>query len=354
MTTPPLVSILMPVRDGERWLREAIDSVQAQTFGDFELIAIDDGSVDATPEILAGYAGRDERIRVLRHDHRGLVFALNQGLAEARGKLIARLDADDVALPERLARQVEHLKDNPDTVLLGAWADEIDEDGSLQGHLQPEPDPTRLATILLDKNPFVHSSMMFPLRIARTLGGYRTAFEAAEDHDLWLRMAETGKIANLPQVLIGYRVHRASVTRARTVRQLFSTRLAGLAARERRRTGRDPADQLDGPPDWNAAEADTSFFADAARIARFLVLADPDQARATDLAQVDLRSLDAVMNRMTHRERRVAQYAIANLLARSDRPKALSRLSLLARLIRLHPPRAAALLWNGLRPVPGR
>ena len=123
----PQVSVVLPVRNGARWLGEALQSVIAQTLAAWELIAIDDGSTDDTPGILADFAKRDGRIRVIRQEPLGLVAALNRGLAEVRAPLLARLDADDRALPERLDRQVRYLAGHPDVGLLGSWAHEIDE-----------------------------------------------------------------------------------------------------------------------------------------------------------------------------------------------------------------------------------
>ena len=124
-TTRPLISVVMPVRNGARWLSEAIESIIYQTCRDFELLVIDDGSTDETPEILTNWLSRDLRIRVLRQNERGLVAALNYGLDEARGSLIARLDADDRAIAHRLERQIRVLGDNPRVGLLGAWAQRI-------------------------------------------------------------------------------------------------------------------------------------------------------------------------------------------------------------------------------------
>jgi glycosyltransferase involved in cell wall biosynthesis len=125
----PAVSIVMPVRDGERFLQSAIDSVLAQSFTDFELIVIDDGSSDSTLAILAEAARRDPRIVVVSKGSMGIVAALNLGLAMARSPLVARLDADDIALPGRLARQVETMQRDPVLGVLGGFAELIDESG---------------------------------------------------------------------------------------------------------------------------------------------------------------------------------------------------------------------------------
>ena len=137
----PKVSVVLPVRNGARWLGEALRSVHSQTFADWELLAIDDGWTDQTPGILEDWAARDRRTRVIRQESLGLIAALNRGLDEARGPLLAELDADDRALPDRLDRQVRHLEANPAVGLLGTWAQEIGAAGKRRGQLRP---PSRL------------------------------------------------------------------------------------------------------------------------------------------------------------------------------------------------------------------
>ncbi|MBI3436795.1 MAG: glycosyltransferase [Proteobacteria bacterium] len=353
MRPPPRVSVLMPVRDGERFVTPAVRSILAQSLTDLELIVIDDGSRDNTPAIIAALADADARMRVVRGPAQGLVAALNCGLAQARGEWIARLDADDVALPHRLARQMGDIGKDREIVLLGGWAEQIDASGALLGkRLAPEPEAARLAVVLERKNPMIHSTVLFMASIARRLGGYRPAFEAAEDYDLWLRMAELGKVANVPEIVVQYRVHDRNVSTNNEIRQLFSTRLAQRAARLRRTTGVDPCDRLADPPDWNRAESRSAFYAEDAQIARFLACANTIDAgnsrdRETDLARIPLAQFN-------HRERKIAQYAIVNLLQQKDASNPPHRLW--RTLFRLHPARAAvlALQMLGKRLSPAR
>jgi glycosyltransferase involved in cell wall biosynthesis len=235
----------MPVRNGARWLDEAISSIQDQTLSDFEFIIVDDGSTDDTPRILEAKSKSDPRIRTHRQGRLGLVAALNRGLAEASAPLIARLDADDRACPQRLQRQSRYLDAHPDVGLLSTWADKIDMQGAVIGALKPPTQPDVLAQLLNRTNPLLHSSIMMRKSIVQKVGSYRTAFEGAEDYDLWMRMSEVAQIAVLPECLLQYRVYPASVTNRARLRQLFSTRLAQRAAemrraegRRRRRTGR--------------------------------------------------------------------------------------------------------------------
>jgi glycosyltransferase involved in cell wall biosynthesis len=348
MSDPPQVSVLMPVRNGARWLCEAIDSVLTQSLPDLELIVVDDGSTDMTPAILAGYAERDSRVRLLHQNAEGLVCALNRGLDTARAPFVARLDSDDVALPHRLERQLRHLEAHANVTLLGSWAERMDDMGQTNRRLMPPADSAELVRTLSSINPFIHSSVMYRTAVARNLGGYRAVFEAAEDYDLWLRFSELGDIANLPELLVRYRYYATNVTSRKTLRQLFSIRLAQEASLSRRKSGYDPTATLATPPDWWALEADKAFYSDNARMYRFLELSDTKVAAEFDLGRVDLSAFLQQFRRLTHAERKLAQLAAINLLLRRNRPPGLSTGTLLTLLFRLHPARAVRLAWSAL------
>lgn len=351
--TAPAVSIVMPVRDGERFLQIAIDSVLAQSFTDFELIVIDDGSTDSTPAILAEAARRDSRIVVASKGPVGIVVALNLGLNMARSPLIARLDADDIAPPRRLARQVETMQRDPALGLLGGFAEVIDESGRTLGTRKPPVSHEALLAALARDNPFIGSTVMYRTDIARAVGGYRAAIDLAEDSDLWLRMAERTRIANLPETLVLYRVHRESQTGRKQVRMAFCARLVRRAAAERRAGRPDPIDGLSAPADWRTTP-DDSFFAVDARDFRLIQYADPVVAKSLDPAAIDPAVFDGLPARLDHRERRLAQRALLNLLRRDDRPPWLGRVRLLGLLIWLHPARAAKLLAQEVTGVRAR
>ncbi len=341
-TSAPAVSLIMAVRDGQRWLSEAINSILDQTFSDFELLIIDDGSVDGTHDILVQYRAKDARVRVIRQESRGLVDALNRGLALAAAPLTARLDADDVALPQRLQRQVEYFQAHPSVALLGAWAQEIDEESRTQRrHRRPPSGPT-LRAMLAQRNPFIHSSVMFRTAVARDLGGYRPAFAAAEDYDLWLRMSEIAGIEILPEVLVQYRLHRGSVTETTALRQIFSARLARVASQARRTTGRDPTEFLSQPPGWHDVPADACY-ADAARFCQFLELADRAMADVIPPCTISLEPVSKSGADLTAAERKLAQLALFNLIRRRIRVPGYTAASLVALLFRLNPTRAAGL-----------
>ncbi len=324
MSAHPIVSVVMPVRNAEAWLAQAVESVFVQTLADFELIVVDDGSTDASPEIIAALSRRDSRIRPVRQPQpEGLVSALNKALGLARAPLLARLDADDVALPERLARQVRCFNEQSGLVLLGSWAERIDEGGRRIGYSRPETNPERLAEMVQWSNPFVHSSVMMRTALAQKIGGYRDAFLGAEDADLWLRLSEHGIAANLPHALVRYRIHGGNVSQRFGVRQCFSARLARSAAAGRRSLGVDPAARLSGPPDWWAREAEQEFYAEAAHICRFLDLSDRSAIATHQTDDIRLPSPRQIFE-FSHAEKLLARRSLVNLLMERNRPVILS------------------------------
>jgi len=211
--TPPAVSVLMPVHNGAPWVRDAVESILTQTLEDLELIVIDDGSTDATPEILAG--ARDPRLRVERRERAGLTRSLNVALGLARSALIARLDADDVALPERLERQRAFLDAHAEVGLLGTGAREVDEAGRTAREVRPPADDRAIRRALIRRNPFVHSSVMMRRSVLERVGGYDEALPVAQDYDLWMRMSRLTRLANLPAPLVVRRLLPGRVSAVR-------------------------------------------------------------------------------------------------------------------------------------------
>lgn len=207
----PRVTVLLPVYNGERHLGEAIESILGQTFTDFELLVVDDGSTDRSTEILATVG--DARVRVVRNARNlGLTKSLNLGLALARGSLIARQDADDVSEPERLARQVDYLDAHPDVALVGSWYRKIGEDGAVLGDRSLPVEPAQLAWALLFYCPIVHSAAVFRREAIAAMGGYDERFAYAQDYDLWSRLARRHRLANQPELLVRYRVGATTMT----------------------------------------------------------------------------------------------------------------------------------------------
>jgi len=218
----PRISVLMPVFQAERYLEEAVESILAQSFDDFELLALDDGSTDASPRILEALAGRDDRVRVRRAEHAGLVSQLNQGLAEARGEFIARMDADDISHPERFERQLAYLDAHPDCVAVGTGTDEVDQERRIIRTLDIRTAHDEIESRLMqgDGGALIHASALYRTHALKSIEGYRKEFEYGEVIDLHLRLAECGRLANLPESLYEYRQNFAGVcfTRALEVR----------------------------------------------------------------------------------------------------------------------------------------
>jgi glycosyltransferase involved in cell wall biosynthesis len=202
----PKVTVLMAVYNGERFLREAIESILGQTFQDFEFLIINDGSTDDTREIVLSYD--DKRIRLVDNEHNlGLPRSLNKGLKIAEGKFIARQDADDISEPKRLSRQVAFLEAHPEVALLGTWYKEIDAQGDIIGSRELPCNYTEIRWSLLFFCPFVHSSVM--LRRSVVLGqiGIYNESSDAEDYELWSRIARCFPVANLGEYLVRFRIN---------------------------------------------------------------------------------------------------------------------------------------------------
>ncbi len=206
----------MAVYNGERYLAEALDSVLAQTLTDFELVVVDDASTDGTAKILAAYRERDARIAVLTNgENRQLAASLNRGLAACRAPLVARADADDVNLASRLERQVAFLDDHPGVGVVGCWYDKMDSEGrSLSTGTFPTDHETIRARQLFYSS-FLHPSVMFRAGVVRSVGGYDERYWTAQDSDLWTRLRDKTRFANIPEPLVRYRVHDESIGKTR-------------------------------------------------------------------------------------------------------------------------------------------
>ena len=335
----PAISVIMPVHNGAEWLADAVASVRAQDFGDFEFLIVDDGSDDGTAAILSSFAAGDRRIRLLRQAPQGIVAALNKAIAAARAPYLARLDADDRAKPGRLSKQLAFMQAHAEIGLLGTFAELIDAAGNILGRLAPLTDHAGLAQVLSRTNPFIHSSVMLRTALARRLGGYRAAFRAAEDYDLWLRMAEAGHIANLADDLTQYRRHDSNLSRIDAIRQSFSVRLAQRSAASRRSGAGDPADALTASPDWWAEEAETSFFADDVGLYRLL---DSNSLQGPQY----IGAVRDRLFRLNHVERRLAQMRLRAMLREIGAPIGPRHMRIAMLIAALHPGRALRALFD--------
>ena len=200
----------MPVYNGKEYLALAVESILRQTFADFEFIIINDGSTDNSADIAASY--EDPRIKLLHNDKNlGLIPSFNRGLENSRGEYIARMDADDIAFPDRFKKQVAFLDDHPDIALCGSWAQTI---GMQQGFvIKPATDHETLKANLLFRSTIIHPTVMMRRSILNKFGlKYDMEDLHFEDYGLWTRMSECAKLANLPEVLLYYRMHQANVS----------------------------------------------------------------------------------------------------------------------------------------------
>ena len=209
----PILTVLTSCYNAAPYLNEAVTSILEQTFRDFEFLLIDDGSTDNTKEILNEYARLDSRITVVSKPNTGLASSLNYGLSMARGQWIARMDADDISLPQRFQEQVTFLSDHPGTVLLGAGCIEMNSTGvPIRKHYYPTTTQSLVGQLLCGKSPFPHSSAVFGKSAVARLNGYRVRLNGAEDVDLWLRLSQDGEVRCLPEPLIWLRRHSGSIT----------------------------------------------------------------------------------------------------------------------------------------------
>ena len=211
----PVVSVVLPVRDEERWVGRALRSLQRQTLRAFELLVVDDGSVDGTAAVVAQAATADPRIRLVPNDGQGFTDALNTGLERSTTSLVARLDADDVALPRRLERQVAEFNRNPRAVALGTYGLRVNEWGLPVGRLRTGPPGSagyRAAVAALESIQLIHSSAMFRRDPVVRLGGYSADHFPADDFWLWNMLGMAGEVYAIPRVLTLYTLRRRCIS----------------------------------------------------------------------------------------------------------------------------------------------
>jgi glycosyltransferase involved in cell wall biosynthesis len=210
----PVISVVMPAYNCAGFLRESLDSLLGQTFSDFELIIINDGSTDNTADIIRSY--KDNRIIYAENSkNEGLVFTLNRAIGMARGRFIARMDGDDICLPQRLQQQLNFFNAHPHAEILAAWIELMDEDGKFFGYWAEEKNastPQKIRSQLAKDNCIAHPTVMAK---ADLLSKYKyNAAQSSEDYDLWLRItADNIPIYKLEEVLVRYRINRNSLTR---------------------------------------------------------------------------------------------------------------------------------------------
>jgi glycosyltransferase involved in cell wall biosynthesis len=324
------LSVMMPVYNGARYLAAALDSVLSQTFSAFELLVMDDGSTDETPAILAGYAARDPRIRVFRRPRQGQIATRNELLRLAGSDIVACADADDICLPDRFAQQLRAMCEDSCLWVLGTAMTSIDGSGRRRKRRRVTTGSDAVAADLERGCCIGHPSCMMRRQSILAIGGYRPAYEAAEDYDLFLRASEQGKVDNLEVVGVLYRTHAESVSQRQAQRQAISADLA-RATHQLRVAGRpDPTEDLVAPLDLDDPIVEALLSPEQMEFHRAMAVTADPRAAPED---VD-RALRYFLNASVGKKQAVAtQRAIVRLLARRN----LDRASLAAMM------RAAAL-----------
>ncbi len=230
MNGPPAISVLVTTHNGMPYVCRMVEGLWAQTFQDFELVVVDDGSTDDTPRYLKGL--EDSRVRYFRVEKAGFAESLNRGLREVRSPLVARLDTDDVAYPRRLETQYAYLSAHPKCIVLGCQADEIDAEDRITGRRTFPLSDAAIRWQMAFGCPFLHPGVTYRAESVLAAGGYQDGTKPAEDYGLWTEVARFGRLANLPETLMQYRVHGASITLSRTEEQIEAcSRLAAAYAR---------------------------------------------------------------------------------------------------------------------------
>jgi glycosyltransferase involved in cell wall biosynthesis len=226
----------MPVFNAGKHLREAMDSILAQSFTDFEFLCVDDGSTDDSPKTLREYADRDPRVVIITKPNGGVTSALNAGLKVARGEFVARMDADDIAHRERFEAQVAHMREHPEFVAIGCHVINMDANGVDRDPAPPNTTHEEISACLWNGNSSAlpHYGAFMRRDVLTQVGNYREQFRTAQDLDLFLRLTEVGKLANVPRPLMRYRIHEGSVGSKRADEQARNAREILRQAYERK------------------------------------------------------------------------------------------------------------------------
>jgi len=208
----PKISVIMPIYNCEEYLKEAVESILNQTFTDFEFIIVNDGSVDKSLSILREFEQKDKRIKIISRENRGLIYSLNEGVKLAQGKYIARMDGDDISLPERFEKQVKFMEDNK-LVVCGTWATVIDSFGNIiRYYTYPPIGNNRIRLYSFFHCPFIHPSTMLEKNVLEKVGGYKN-YKNIEDYELWTRIIYKNNIGNIGEMLMKYRIHNNQITK---------------------------------------------------------------------------------------------------------------------------------------------
>ncbi|TWT46788.1 glycosyltransferase [Botrimarina hoheduenensis] len=264
----PAISFVIPVHNAGVYLRSALASLRWQSHEAWEAVCVNDGSTDESLAVLQDFAAADPRFRVVDQPNRGIVAALNRGLTEARGEWIARMDADDLATPDRLARQWQVVQRNPELIAVGSNVLVVDPEGEpIRTTRYPTDHAAIEAGLLAGRETLAHPTLLYRRRAALSVGAYRPEFEWVEDTDLWLRMIAVGRFANVAAPLLRYRLHEKSVCWNRRATQ--RERLAALLRRAHADRGLEAPASLRAPKRGTPSPAAGKWARQAARAGHY-------------------------------------------------------------------------------------
>ena len=306
-TTPPMVSVLLCTYNGGRYLAASVSSILSQSFEDFELVLVDDGSTDESVKTIELID--DARINIIKKPNTGLTHSLNVGIKHCRGKYVARQDADDFSHPHRFQAQVMFLESHSHVGVLGSAVNLIDDDDDVIGALSFDQSHEALLRSHLETNQFVHGSLMIRRRVLNQVGGYREAFTYAQDYDLTLRCQEITALANLAEKCYSLRFGSQRISINNAAHQRSCANMARAFAQQRRETGTDDLQSNDYDGDVgkfaNSAEAD----ADQVLIMLYLYLRSDHNKKARKCLKTVLQRPLSIKQKMKYR----ASYLISFL-----------------------------------------
>jgi len=216
----PLVSVVIPIYNPGKHLAVALGSIIDQSFQNWEMICVNDGSTDSSLETLKWFSNRDKRIQIIDQPNGGIVRALNRGCLSANADLICRMDADDIAMPSRIEQQVAFMNQNPEHVAVGGCILAIDSESEPLGIQKlPWQHDLIVENLLNRRTGLFHPTSMIRAEAMHKIGGYRDQYQWIEDHDLWLRLSQVGLLENMREVVLCYRQHASSICWQKSVQQ---------------------------------------------------------------------------------------------------------------------------------------